>query len=51
MKVERKSDHAVSEDSCKTATGKSLAEWFGARHSTDSRRDSKQADSRRAGTC
>ena len=28
MKVERKSDHAVSESSCKSATGKSLAEWF-----------------------
>jgi len=28
MKVERKSDHAVSEASCKGATGKSLAEWF-----------------------
>ncbi|HEV7609250.1 MAG TPA: SRPBCC domain-containing protein [Steroidobacteraceae bacterium] len=28
MKVERKSDHAVSEASCKAATGKSLAEWF-----------------------
>jgi uncharacterized protein YndB with AHSA1/START domain len=29
MKVERKPDHAVSEDSCKAATGKSLSEWFG----------------------
>ena len=29
MKVERKSDHAVGEDSCKAATGKSLSEWFG----------------------
>ena len=28
MKVERKSDHAVSEASCKEASGKSLAEWF-----------------------
>ena len=28
MKVERKSDHAVSEASCKEATGKTLAEWF-----------------------
>src|SRR5687768_2094651 len=28
MKVERKSDHAVSDTSCKSATGKSLAEWF-----------------------
>jgi len=28
MKVERKSDHAVGEDSCKAATGKSLGEWF-----------------------
>ena len=28
MKVERKSDHAVSDDSCKAATGKSLSEWF-----------------------
>jgi uncharacterized protein YndB with AHSA1/START domain len=28
MKVERKSDHAVGEASCKSATGKSLAEWF-----------------------
>ncbi len=28
MKVERKSDHAVSEASCKSATGKSLADWF-----------------------
>jgi len=28
MKVERKADHAVSETSCKSATGKSLAEWF-----------------------
>ncbi len=27
MKVERKADHAVSEASCKGATGKSLAEW------------------------
>ena len=28
MRVERKADHAVSEASCKGATGKSLAEWF-----------------------
>ena len=28
MKVERKADHAVSETSCKSATGKSLADWF-----------------------
>jgi hypothetical protein len=28
MKVERKADHAVSESSCKSATGKSLTEWF-----------------------
>jgi uncharacterized protein YndB with AHSA1/START domain len=28
MKVERRADHAVSETSCKSATGKSLAEWF-----------------------
>lgn len=28
MKVARKADHAVSESSCKSATGKSLAEWF-----------------------
>jgi uncharacterized protein YndB with AHSA1/START domain len=28
MKVERKSDHAVSDTSCKSATGKSIAEWF-----------------------
>lgn len=28
MRVERKADHAVSEASCKAATGKSLAEWF-----------------------
>ena len=28
MKVERKADHAVSDDSCKAATGKSLNEWF-----------------------
>jgi hypothetical protein len=28
MKVERKSDHAVSESSCKSATGKTLSEWF-----------------------
>ena len=28
MKVERKSDHPVSEASCKGATGKSLADWF-----------------------
>jgi uncharacterized protein YndB with AHSA1/START domain len=28
MKVERKADHAVSESSCKSATGKTLAEWF-----------------------
>lgn len=28
MKVERKADHAVSDTSCKSATGKTLAEWF-----------------------
>jgi len=28
MRVERKADHAVSENSCKSATGKSLADWF-----------------------
>ena len=28
MKVERKSDHAVSEASCREATGKTLADWF-----------------------
>lgn len=28
MKVERKADHAVSEAACKSATGKSLADWF-----------------------
>jgi uncharacterized protein YndB with AHSA1/START domain len=28
MKVERKADRAVSESSCKSATGKTLAEWF-----------------------
>jgi uncharacterized protein YndB with AHSA1/START domain len=28
MKIERKADHAVSEAACKTATGKTLAEWF-----------------------
>ncbi len=28
MKVERKADHAVSEASCKEATGKSIADWF-----------------------
>ena len=28
MKVELKSEHAVGEDSCKAATGKSLSEWF-----------------------
>jgi uncharacterized protein YndB with AHSA1/START domain len=28
VKVERKADHAVSEASCKSATGKSLAAWF-----------------------
>ncbi len=28
MKVERKSDHAVSEASCRNATGRTLAEWF-----------------------
>lgn len=28
MKVERKADHAVSEASCKEATGKTLADWF-----------------------
>jgi uncharacterized protein YndB with AHSA1/START domain len=28
MKVERKADHAVSDHSCKSATGKSLMEWY-----------------------
>ncbi len=28
MKVERKSDHAVSDEAAKAATGKSLKEWF-----------------------
>jgi uncharacterized protein YndB with AHSA1/START domain len=28
MKVERKSDHAVSEASCKEATGKTISDWF-----------------------
>jgi uncharacterized protein YndB with AHSA1/START domain len=28
MKVERKSDHAVGDDSAKAATGKSLADWY-----------------------
>ena len=28
MKVERRADHAVSEASCKEASGKTLAEWF-----------------------
>jgi hypothetical protein len=28
MKVERRADHAVSDTSCKSATGKTLAEWF-----------------------
>jgi len=28
MKVERKADHAVSEASCKEATGKTIADWF-----------------------
>ena len=28
MRVERKADHAVSESSCKSATCKTLAEWF-----------------------
>ena len=28
MKVERKADHAVSDASCKSATGKTIAEWF-----------------------
>ena len=28
MKVERKADHPVSDTSCKSATGKTLAEWF-----------------------
>ncbi len=28
MKVERKADHAVSDASCKAATGKTLADWF-----------------------
>ena len=28
MKVELKPDHAVSDASCKSATGKTLAEWF-----------------------
>ena len=30
MKVERKADHAVSDASCKGATGKTLVEWFNA---------------------
>jgi uncharacterized protein YndB with AHSA1/START domain len=28
MKVERKADHAVTEASCKEATGKTIADWF-----------------------
>lgn len=28
MKVERKSDHAVSDAACKAATGKTLSDWF-----------------------
>jgi uncharacterized protein YndB with AHSA1/START domain len=28
MRVERRADHAVSDSSCKSATGKTLAEWF-----------------------
>lgn len=28
MRVERKADHAVSEASCKSATGRTIAEWF-----------------------
>jgi uncharacterized protein YndB with AHSA1/START domain len=28
MKVERRADHAVSDTSCKSATGKSIADWF-----------------------
>jgi hypothetical protein len=28
MKVERKADHAVGEDSARAATGKSLSDWF-----------------------
>jgi uncharacterized protein YndB with AHSA1/START domain len=28
MKVERRADHAVSDTSCKSATGKTLADWF-----------------------
>ncbi len=28
MKIERKADHAVGEDTAKAATGKSLSEWF-----------------------
>ena len=28
MRVERKADHAVSDASCKSATGKTLADWF-----------------------
>jgi uncharacterized protein YndB with AHSA1/START domain len=28
MKIERKSDHAVGDDSCKAATGKTLTEWY-----------------------
>jgi uncharacterized protein YndB with AHSA1/START domain len=28
MKVERRADHAVSDTSCKSATGKTIAEWF-----------------------
>lgn len=30
MKIERKSDQPVSEEHCKAATGRSLAEWFAA---------------------
>jgi uncharacterized protein YndB with AHSA1/START domain len=30
MKVERRSDHPVSEASCRAATGKTLADWFAA---------------------
>jgi hypothetical protein len=28
VKIERKADHAASEASCKSATGKTIAEWF-----------------------
>ena len=29
MKVERKAEHAVSDETCKAATGRTLAEWHG----------------------